>query len=101
MVEFNVVILVVQFKIRILTLDIFTIREVLQGAAIKGLILNIIETWWLAEKAEPRRQGDQVKVVTNQGKITLVGCWSEKAQQRVELWLGESNGRQQGVKGLI
>jgi len=27
-----------------------------------------------------------------------VGCWPEKAQQRVELWLGESDEHQQGVK---
>ena len=30
-----------------------------------------------------------------------MGCWPEKAQQRVELWLGESDEHQQGVKDLL
>jgi len=29
-----------------------------------------------------------------------VGCWPEKAQQRVELWIGESDGCQQRVKAV-
>ncbi len=30
-----------------------------------------------------------------------VGCWPEKAQRRVDLWLRESGQRQQGVKNQV
>ena len=38
------------------------------------------------------------KEYTHSTEDRVVGCWPEKAQQRVDVWLGENGKRQHGAK---